>query len=211
MQERLRSPSLALELLLAGRGGRLDDLASVVQHVAAETGATTVVAHGTAVPVALRLRGLSLVILNGPTERIDTVTATLGRLGPSLLERLVLRRSLLDRWLASSAGLRRLVANPYAMDRDIVVALSRPMTSSSTARRAAAEWICDVAGSGAVAAPESPDISGIWGDHDPLYPVSEALRVVPRERLSIVPGGRHLFPEERPWELADRLQGLLDG
>ena len=208
-QARLSRSSVAVELVGSKGEGDVASLARTVEEAAAELGASVVVAHGLAVPVALQTRGLELVLLNGPLGRVDTVTGMLARLGSGALRSLVLRRSVLDRWLASSLGLRRLVANPYAMDRDIVVALSHPVTQDAHSVATAADWIVDAARPGAVDGLEDRVIAAIWGDHDPLYPLASIARLVPRERVQAVPGGRHLFPEERPWELADRLDEVL--
>src|SRR5215203_3710809 len=83
------------------------------------------IAHGTALPVAWRAArdggAAGLVLTNGPLTQLDPVAraaAALARLAPwSLHPRVAIPA------LASSLALRRLVVNPYVMDRDTVVAL----------------------------------------------------------------------------------------
>ena len=77
------------------------------------------VAHGTAVPVAWRaaqaLQPAALVLSDGPVSRLDGVLGGLCQLArsPWLFSKTVLQPDFLTRWLASSAGLRRAVVNPY--------------------------------------------------------------------------------------------------
>ena len=99
--------------------------------------------------------------------------------------------------------------NPYVMDHDMAVTLSAPWGSSAAARTLAATWVRELGALVASEIGEVSEISAIWGDGDVLYPVAEARRVVPEERLRTVPGGRHLHPVERPWAFADALVELL--
>lgn len=200
--------SIAVELTSLGEPATLTNLSRRLQQLCSETGAAGVVAHGLAVPVGLRLEGLPVYISNGPAVQLDPLMRSLALMGPRALSRL-LKPELLTRWLASSAGLRRAVSNPYVMDRDTVVRVTEGVVSSAERRRAAAEWICSLAsedlGQWSV---DASQVSAIWGDSDPLYPVAP-LRKVLSERggqaPSVILGGRLMHPEERPWELADRV------
>ena len=203
--------TLAVELCLPELLGP-DALAGRLDEVLDEIGAQAVVAHGLAVPVAARCRGRrALVLTNGTLGEPDPVLRAMARLGPSVLARLLFRPEVLGRWMPSSLGLRRRVTNPYVMDRDIVVMLLEPVVRDAGTRAAAAQWVCGVVRSGFPASVDSSRISAVWGDNDPLCPLEEVRRLVSPERLLTVPGGRHLHPEERPWELADRLETLLWG
>lgn len=180
-------------------------------------GRTTLVAHGLAVPAAvaaaLDVPPALLVLANGPITRLDPVTGALARLASAGgLPPFLLRPSLWLRWLASSAGLRRAVVNPYAMDRDTVALLCEQEVATPEGRRAMVAYLGSLAG----ALPDARSLSCktvlLWGDEDPLYPASEADWLATSRvdsRHLPVPGGRFLYPEERPWWMADALRDVL--
>lgn len=192
---------------------RVDALAADVgARLRAAAGPVTLVAHGLAVPVALRaaaeVAGTRLVLCNGPIHHLDPVTSLWSRASavPGLLDHLLLRPGLTLPWLASSAGLRRLVRNPYVMDRDTVVAVCGPAFATPRHRRAIRTFLQSLPQAlRSTPASEGPALL-VWGDEDPLYPpacVDDARLVLPRLQHHRVAGGRWLHPVERPWELAD--------
>lgn len=172
------------------------------------------IAHGTAVPTALRAARLQqpalLVLCDGPLVALDPITAALGRL--ARLGATALHPAWLQRYLASSLGLRRAVANPYAMDRDIVVALTDPCLAKNSDRHVVARWLSE-----RLAPPLADDgYDGrtllLWGDSDRLYPASHAdtaLARLPNGTHQRVPGGRFMHLVERPWFLADEVLAHL--
>lgn len=178
------------------------------------------VAHGLAVPAAIAAATLCapalLILSDGPITRLDPVTRVLARLAASpggLSIRPLLQPAVWCRWLASSAGLRRAVANPYVMDHDTVVALARPLVAERAGRRALASYLASL-GEGL------PDVSRlvgptalVWGTEDGLYPASEA-DYVDAGRGGVnhisVPGGRWLHPVERPWAFADAVRASVE-
>lgn len=176
------------------------------------------VAHGSAVPVALQaaaaLRPAGLVLSDGPVTALDPALGALAALAasPQLLASTVLQPALLRTWLASSAGLRRAVVNPYVADRDTVVALLAPLTRSRAHRLAVARFLRSLPEAVAQPAPfEGPTLL-YWGESDPLYPqkvADEALRWLPGAEVVSVPGGQHLHPLERPWAMADAVSEWL--
>jgi pimeloyl-ACP methyl ester carboxylesterase len=182
---------------------------------------TVLVAHGLAVPAAiaasLRAPPRALVLSNGPVTRLDPFTRALGGLaarpgGRALLARGVLAPRPWLRWLASSAGLRRAAVNPYVMDRDTVALLCGPLVASVEARQATASYLASLAAGLPDARSLRCPVLLVWGDADPLYPASEACFVeagLPGARHVTVPGGQHVHPEERPWELADAIGAWL--
>jgi len=176
------------------------------------------VAHGTAVPVAWRAashaRPAGLVLSNGPVRALDPILKALSQAArsPRLLAETVLRPVVLQRWLASSAGLRRTVVNPYVMDRDTVVRLSDPILATPEQRRAVAVFLRDLAKQDDVPPRYDGPTLLCWGDGDPLYPAAvaeEALGELPRGQHVRVPGGQHFHPVERPWYMADEVADWL--
>ena len=104
--------------------GLAERLTKAVQSI---EGPVVLVGHGTAPPVAWKtaeqteLEGL--VLTNGPMTKLIRLQPC--RLANSPISTsTLLQPHLLQRWLASSAGLRRTVVNPYVMDHDMVVAVS---------------------------------------------------------------------------------------
>lgn len=219
VQERLGWGEAESVLALAGPGG---DWRTAADAIAARCSAepTVVVAHGLAVPAAVaaatRRAPAGLVLMNGPLRRVDPFARALGRIaaapgGAAALSATVLQPALWLAWLRSSAGLRRAVVNPYVMDRDTVALLCGPLVEAAEGRRSVAAWLRglrELPAPGALTAP----LLLLWGDGDPLYPSSEAAFLeasVPGARHVAVPGGQHAHPEERPWEVADRLAAWL--
>lgn len=188
---------------------------AVAARLRALPGRRVLVAHGSAVPVALlaasRVAPEALVLSNGPVHALDPALQAVASLcaAPALAANTVLHPTFLRRWLASSVGLRRAVVNPYVMDRDTVVALLRPLVQSSAHRLALARFLRDLPQ--AVKNPlrfDGPSLL-IWGDADPLYPAShadEARIYLPNADVHPLAGAQHLHPEERPWAFADAVE-----
>ncbi|MDP2309227.1 MAG: alpha/beta hydrolase [Pseudomonadota bacterium] len=198
--------------------GWSDRAAVIAEQI--DRGPTVLVAHGLAVPAAVAAALLTppvaLVMSNGPLRRLDPFTRALAGLcatrpGGGLLQHSLLRPQPWLGWLASSAGLRRAVVNPYVMDRDTVAALCGPLVATKEGRAAVAAYLGSLR--------ELPDpralrcpVLLLWGDADPLYPSEEAAfleSALTGAQHRSVPGGQHVHPEERPWEMADRLAAWL--
>ncbi|MCK6516402.1 alpha/beta hydrolase [Myxococcota bacterium] len=215
VQRRLAPRRTVAITLRAPDAQGLPDLSASLAALLTDVGARRLVAHGLAVPVALGLpEGLldALVLTNGPITRVDPVARALGALGGAGATRAALTTLLrprpLNAWLASSLGLRRAVVNPYTMERDIVALVTAAWTGDAAARLGAARWFAALAAPLPTSGPKNASLTLIWGDHDPLYPLAQAeaaLGFAPNAQLHRIPGGQHLHPEERPWELADLL------
>jgi pimeloyl-ACP methyl ester carboxylesterase len=171
---------------------------------------TVLVAHGLAVPAAIQAAQLTpvagLVLSNGPVRptRLTRVLTSMAG-APFGVAIHAFRPPVSTSVLASSLALRRLVVNPYVMDRDTVAALSDPLFADTDTRRAVRAYVSSLA--------ELPDVRALrcptllaWGDADPIFSAGEASFVeaaLPGSRYARIPGGQHLHPEERPWALAD--------
>lgn len=190
-----------------------NDVESVSERIAARVRASAhpvvLIAHGLAVPAVLRAAALApgpmlagVVLSNGPITRVDPVTRALRAL-PG--QGIVLHPQLFLRWLASSAGLRRAVCNPYIMDRDTVDAICAPLVATAADRKAVATYLRSLNPLPTFVPPGVPTMLA-WGDDDPLYPLAEADAadiLLGGGRVHAIPGGRFGHPEERPWALAD--------
>ncbi len=202
--------SIAVELVgIPSSEATLAGLSAKMDQVVQATQASAVVAHGLAVPVAMRTKGVRVYVSNGPLRAPDAGLRGLASAGQSTLAQLIMQPALARRWMASSAGLRRAVVNPYVMDRDTVVRLSAAVLESPETRATASAWIracsADVDQDWAV---DMSEVFGIWGDSDPLYPLAQLRSALagPGANLpSVIPGGRNMHLVERPWELADRV------
>ncbi|MFT4977634.1 MAG: pimeloyl-ACP methyl ester carboxylesterase [Myxococcota bacterium] len=216
VEERLRTHGLrgeSIELLDCSTVQAAADL--LASRVRMHDGPLAIVAHGSAVPAALRAAAAAapaaLVLTNGPAARVDPILKGIAALPTIALSQLLLRPGVWLRWLASSAGLRRAVINPYVMDRDMVVTICQPPVNTAPRRAASASWLKDVA-----RGEPTPSFSGalllVWGDHDPLYPASDVDIVrkrMPQLAHTSIPGGQHLHPIERPWAIADAIAEWL--
>jgi hypothetical protein len=176
-----------------------------------------VVAHGLALPAVLAAGDVfaATCFLNGPVTRVDPITAVwarLARVAPWSLRDGLLRPQVLVAWLASSAGLRRMVVNPYVMDRDTVVALAMSRVETAAGRAAVVGYLRSLSGPLPEVSPRSSPSLVLWGDDDVLYPSSEADFLAVRTgsaRFVRVGGGRFLHVVERPWDAADRIAVFL--
>lgn len=211
-------PSVDPAEISAGWADRAESLA---RDLAAAAGPVVLVAHGLGVPVALaasvRKSPAALVLTDGPVSRLDPVTAavaSLARRAPLLLSQLLLRPQVWTRWLASSAGLRRAVINPYVMDRDTVAAIAAPLVAAPAGRRAVTSFLASLAdGLPEPTLPACPTLL-VWGGADPFYPPSEAdllAHAGGSVRHVSIPGAQWVHPVERPWMLGDALLDLLAG
>ena len=185
-------------------------------HLSRASSPTVLVAHGTAIPPALiaaREGGAAgLILSNGPLIGPDPVLRALASLPTSVLSRVGLRPKLWLRWLASSAGLRRAVINPYVMDRDMVVAVCHQAVVTHERRTATARFLKDQSHHPGHGEPFTGPTLLIWGDHDPLYPIPQIddfRSHMPHISQITVPGGQHLHPIERPWAIADMISEWL--
>jgi pimeloyl-ACP methyl ester carboxylesterase len=181
-------------------------------HAPPGPGPKVLVAHGLAVPVALhaaRNGWTRLVLTNGPLR-----TRTLAALLLATWTRIpgAWRPSPIQRFLASSAGLRRAVTNPYVMDRDTVVALSDPILRPPDCRAAVATYLRSLAHD--PGQPPDPDIPVllVWGDEDPLHSsgIADQFATTWADAKHVrIRGGQFVHPVERPWAVADNIDSWL--
>ncbi len=169
------------------------------------------VAHGTAVPLARHAAALhppaGLVLSNGPLGPLSRTARALCRAARCPGGGLWARPELAIPWLASSAGLRRTVVNPYVWDRDTVVTVCGPLFADRTDRRRTLRFM-----SALPALAESPPDSGaptalLWGDADPLFSSLNLDHFSDKAHVILVEGGHHYHPLERPWAIADGVLG----
>lgn len=210
-------PSEAISLLELG-GHPHEMIASLSARVRRCESGVVLVAHGLAVPVAMRVAAEveleGLVLANGPIWSLDPVSRSLARVLRVPGSERLLRPSVLARALASSLALRRTVANPYVMDRDTVVALLDPLLEAEGGRTSCREFLCHLPMMLEQIPIVSNPVLGLWGDRDVLYPMAhadEARRWLRCYQLERVSGGRLFHPVERPWSFADTIVSWLNG
>lgn len=196
-------------------GGWRERAEALSARVARAPRPVVAVAHGLALPAVFGARGFDAVlVMDGPVTRLDPVSAALARLAatsPRLLANLA-RPGPWIGWLASSAGLRRAVVNPYAMDRDTVGALAMSRVETAAGRNALVRYLASLVGDLPDPASCGVPVGACWGDADALYPASEmdflAARL-PGCFVRVVPGGRLMHPVEQPWAVADVVAEFL--
>jgi len=192
-----------------------DGLSGLVDALAETVHGTCLVSHGLANTLALHLAARvplqKLVLCNGPIQQLDMATTTLARL-PFPVAKTLARPALANAFLASSLALRRLVVNPYVMDREMVDRVTASWTADRTRRHAFAQWLRALPDFIAAAPAPPEDTLLVWGDEDILYPAHVADSATGIHAGVVhhrVPGARHLHPIERPWELADAVAASL--
>ncbi len=190
--------------------GRISALVARLSPVVPE--GALLLSHGLALPLARALALArsdlaGLVVISGPLRRLDPLSRALGQVARRVpaLARQLLRPGLAVPALASSAGLRRAVVNPYVMDRDIVAMLSAPLLASASHRRYVAQYLADLASWNARASGSSHRELWLWSALDRLYPPPDLLSRWPGEgevQTRVMDGARFMAVEEKPWDVA---------
>ena len=205
---------------LCKKGGSLGEQIQDLKTVLLEHNIDTVVAHGLSVPVAIEachiVGNRRLIVSNGLlTAKVGFIRWILPRLQqlPCTLTRQLLRPSLSLPILASSAAFRRLVINPYVMDRNTLTQLTEEILSNPNYRKNIGSYISSLE-TWKVRAPTETSVFAIWGDHDLLFPIeqldaTQQLLKIPNRNIHRIEGGAHFHPIERPWSIADIIQTII--
>jgi pimeloyl-ACP methyl ester carboxylesterase len=196
------------------QAGRFEDLVRLVGASVGGQGCG-LVAHGSALPIALEVAGRQeldlLVLTNGPISSPDPFLAGLARM-PGAMRRVLLRPPWSTRFFRSSAGMRRMVVNPYVMDYDTIVTVCEPLQSQTRTRANYSAYISLFRDLPSPVKSKAGLNLIVWGDADALYPTTEAEAALNNLDNSLrvdIPGGKHLHPIERPWALADKILEAL--
>lgn len=179
----------------------------------------TIVAHGLSLPLAIEAYKTSgckrLILSNGLlTTKVGLSQWILPRLLtiPCTVKKQLLRPNIILPILASSAAFRRLVINPYVMDRTTIDSLTKELLTNADYRQNVSTYLREL---DSWKLPENLDgeIHTIWGDHDLLFPIEqlEFLSAIENIRLQThrIEGGAHFHPVERPWSIADHIASVL--
>ena len=181
----------------------------------------TIVAHGLSLPLAIEASHIStntrLILSNGLlTPSIGLIKWVLPRLQqiPCTLKRQLLRPSISLPAMASSTAFRRLVINPYVMNRSTLDDLTKELLSDANYRKHVSKYLTSLEKLEATFPKCNTDVYGIWGDHDLLFPMTQIEGVRTQfptlsEQTVTIPGGAHFHPIERPWSIADAIHTML--
>lgn len=222
VQDRLETHGLKTRcwsVLNSPTGNFEDETTLLSNEIRGTKEAIILLAHGTALPLAIAAAQKSppagIVLTNGTisdTEMFGRGLRMLSR-APIPLSSALFSKHIGLNFLASSAGLRRAVVNPYVMDHDTTVAVCGPILSHPERRNKMKNFFKTSKTSGlALQTPPAKTLL-CWGDSDPITSGSYSLFVKSMPDnidVSPVPGGRFLHPIERPWELADRVSAWTE-
>ncbi len=134
---------------------------------------------------------------------------------PCTVKQQLLRPTFTLPFLASSAIFRRLVVNPYVMDRATINKLCQKLLSSKDYRTSLCNYFQDLEQWRMPTFTREQlstiDLHAIWGDGDLLFPLEQLETLSLKEHIStrVIPGGAHFHPIERPWSIADAIQEIL--
>ena len=205
VEKRLEANGLTTEswsLFGTDTGNFQTELSALVARLDDVMEPVVLVGHGLANPlviaatVAENVSGI--VLSNGPLSHPGRWTSIVNWVGRTPVH-------LTMAWLRSSAGLRRLVVNPYVMDRDTTVAVCGPIIEDKHRRRCMRQYLASIEWS---APKPGTKVLLCRGDSDPLTCRNNEFFINSFDgdvTQDPVPGGRMLHPLERPWELADRV------
>ena len=183
--------------------GKIDKLMPFLLKTCKQNNCTQVVAHGLAVPLALELAQmkpeLKITVSNGPTDHHRMFSLL------SKLPKIALHPSLALPSLASSLAFRRLVINPYVMNRDTIALLSKDILDNPKIRKHIHEYWKELQNWKSPSNLTSQEISLIWGTEDILFPIPKPEQMSFKSSLQLIHGGAHFHPIERPWTIADQI------
>jgi len=214
--ERIRSQehhATAATMLNGGDGSLESEAANLAEQIRKANGKVVLVAHGTAIPAAIKAcqeaAPAGLVLSNGPLTETDLFTRALIRWAhlPKTITETLFSPERSINFLASSVGLRRLVVNPYVMDHDTTVMVCGPIFQSNDRLGRMRNYLRTLESDPYPNIPEGIPTLLCWGDADPISNWNNITfnnEDSPLIERNPVPGGRYLHPVERPWELADR-------
>jgi pimeloyl-ACP methyl ester carboxylesterase len=181
--------------------------ATALAHRMQDVDGCILVAHGTAVPLARHAAVIhppaGLVLSNGPLGPVSRPLRALCTAARSPGSRWWARPRLAIPWLASSAGLRRTVVNPYVWDRDTVVTVCGPLFEVPALRERTLRFLGSLPEMAASAPTPTVPTALLWGGSDPFFPALHQSFSLPDSKLKLIDGGHHYHPLERPWETAD--------
>ena len=194
----------AIDILTVGQGCQSPaDWVSKLAVRLQEEAPCILVAHGTAVPLAMHAAAQAppagLVLTNGPlgtmTPAMRAMCRSLKVLGPRAAIKL----------LASPAGLRRTVVNPYVWDYDTVVTICGPLFEDTHARGLTQGFMGALQEWTQTPATAAANTTHIYGDSDTALSPLNKDNIQNQSSIQIIEGGHHYHPLERPWEIADRV------
>jgi len=193
-----------------------DDLLSATNCIRKEIKKKNIrhlVAHGLAVPAAIsvsRQQPLeNLILSNGPlgAHRLLKLINV-----PKFLLHPLLHPLVSIPIFASSIAFRRLVINPYVMNRDTIVSLCQNNLSSAKYRRNTVNYLHSLNNLCPFEQSNISQCTFIWGDSDRIFSLKEIDSTStknPRTNRVLIAGGAHLHPIERPWAIGDHIKQII--
>lgn len=193
--------------------GTIKDMISCIQEKVGS--GDVMVAHGSAVPLVAAATNQhcvkALYLSNGPINHLDPAMTFFSK-PPKWIRKAMLQPLWLLPAFRSSAGLRRLVVNPYVMDHDTIVRVCKPLKESPAHRKNYAAYMGEIQGMLPISQPTAEKIYLIWANSDLLYPTHQASRILSEwqnAQAIEIEGAKHLHPIESPWALADIISGEM--
>ena len=200
------------DMLEAGSGSLNAETKRLVADIEAADDDIVLVGHGAALPLLNAVNSQTdlagLVFSNGPLGQYDLITKGLTTFAALPMAMIGFSSRLAVPFLASSAGLRRTVVNPYVMDHDMTVAICKPILGDRTQRARALCYLKSLPKH-----PVPPNTTPTptllcWGDADPLSAGTYAsFKPAVSYHITKTPveGGQYFYPIERPWAMADTI------
>lgn len=128
---------------------------------------------------------------------------------PSFVIENLFRPSIMENLLSSVFLFRRLVINPYVLDRDTIVLLCQENLANDVYRKNAALFLDNI--QKISFSYTKNNVHCIWGEIDHLFPISQIqtqLPNVPAENFVSIDGAAYFHPIERPWAIADHIDTI---
>ena len=169
--------------------------------------------HGLLLPFLLWALGdhpvHRIILSNGPFDQLDPLSSFARKI-PSKILPWYLHPLISMPFFRSSIGMRRLVINPYVMDKEMVAQSCAPLKKHAS-RKSFSKHLMEIPNLQLPEKIESPGLV-LWGDQDILYPISIATKICaryPSFTRKDIRGGACLHPLERPWAMADLIHENL--
>ena len=189
--------------------------AECIKNYIAEHNIKALVAHGFGVPAALQTSTLTpldhLILSNGPLQLNKKWKKLLKNFSTAVIKQGLHPRISIP-VCASSLAFRRLVVNPYVMDRDTIASLCKKNLSSREYRNNTANYLKSLANFDAPIDLQAKYCTLIWGDSDPIFAAKHLNQILPKKSnvsTIYIEGAQHFHPLERPWAIADEIKTIL--
>lgn len=222
IQQRLNTQNIESHTwTLCSNAGSLHHQVAELHQTVQKLNISCLVGHGLALPLLLTYAhqhpAERVIISNGMIgSNVGLIKWLMPRMTslPPALGKLVLSPTISIPIMASSACFRRLVVNPYVMNKEVIQDLTMTQLTNAEYRKHVMDYLQSISDWKCPSHLHNARVHLIWGENDPVFPFEQVQAInhivehAP-QHTHIIPGGAHFHPIERPWSMADFIADCL--